>query len=326
MSVLDELEFIFFHLMPYAPLPEGHQQLDSLWVDYPNSNFDPVTGHELYKRYWSELLLADKLGYDGVFVNEHHNTQFTMNAAPNLTAAAIIPHTSCRIGVYGTPPNFEYPNRLAEEYAMLDVMSGGRLEVAFPLGTGMEYWANSVNPATARARFREGLDVIFKAWTEPGPMSYAGEFYNYRYLNPWPTPYQKPLSAGLHRRVRIGGDRRARRRAGSRILGGVHPDQRAVEGVRPVSRTAGSPRPRPRPEEADLRGDGLRRRDRQAGPGRVHAALHVLLRDCPEDDAALSDASRVRHRSRVPQADLRPRRARQCQLGRPHQHQPNRRR
>ena len=75
---------------------------------------------------------------------------------------------------------------------MLDVMSGGRLEVAFPLGTGMEYWANAVNPATARARFREGLDVIFKAWTQPGPMGYNGEFYNYRYLNPWPTPYQKP--------------------------------------------------------------------------------------------------------------------------------------
>jgi alkanesulfonate monooxygenase SsuD/methylene tetrahydromethanopterin reductase-like flavin-dependent oxidoreductase (luciferase family) len=125
-------------------------------------------------------------------VNEHHNTQYTMNPAPNLTAAAIIPHTSCRIGVFGTPPNFEQPNRLAEEYAMLDVMSGGRLEVAFPLGTGMEYWANSVNPATARARFREAIDVILKAWTQPGPMGYAGEFYNYRYLNPWPTPYQKP--------------------------------------------------------------------------------------------------------------------------------------
>ena len=56
----------------------------------------------------------------------------------------------------------------------------------------MEYWANSVNPATARARFREAIDVILKAWTQPGPMGYAGEFYNYRYLNPWPTPYQKP--------------------------------------------------------------------------------------------------------------------------------------
>ena len=54
---------------------------------------------------------------------------------------------------------------------MLDVMSGGRLRVAFPLGTGMEYWANAVNPATARARFRESLDIILKCWTEDGPIA-----------------------------------------------------------------------------------------------------------------------------------------------------------
>jgi alkanesulfonate monooxygenase SsuD/methylene tetrahydromethanopterin reductase-like flavin-dependent oxidoreductase (luciferase family) len=115
-----------------------------------------------------------------------------MNPAPNLTAAALIPQTTSRISVFGTPPNFEYPNRVAEEYAMLDVMSGGRLDVAFPLGTGMEYWANAVNPATARARFRESLDVILKCWTEDGPQSFAGDFYTYRYLNPWPKPIQQP--------------------------------------------------------------------------------------------------------------------------------------
>jgi alkanesulfonate monooxygenase SsuD/methylene tetrahydromethanopterin reductase-like flavin-dependent oxidoreductase (luciferase family) len=56
----------------------------------------------------------------------------------------------------------------------------------------MEYWANAVNPATARARFRESLDIILKCWTEDGPQSYAGDFYSYRYLNPWPKPLQKP--------------------------------------------------------------------------------------------------------------------------------------
>ena len=77
---------------------------------------------------------------------------------------------------------------------MLDVMSGGRMEYAFPLGTGMEYWANegTINPTTARARFREGLDIILKSWSEDGPFRYDGEFYNYRYLNPWPKPFQKP--------------------------------------------------------------------------------------------------------------------------------------
>ena len=75
---------------------------------------------------------------------------------------------------------------------MIDVLSGGRLEIAFPLGTGMEYWANPVNPTTARERHRESIDIILKAWTEDGPQQYYGDFYTYRFLNPWPKPLQKP--------------------------------------------------------------------------------------------------------------------------------------
>ena len=192
MSYADRAEFHYFHFFPYTGLPVDAADKESLWVDYSNSNYDPKAGHVLYNRYLDEMVLADKLGYDGIVLNEHHNTQYTMNPAPNLTAAALIPQTKGWVSVFGTPPNFEYPNRLAEEYAMLDVMSRGRLRVAFPLGTGMEYWANAVNPATARARFRESLDIILKCWTDDGPQSYAGDFYSYRYLNPWPKPVQQP--------------------------------------------------------------------------------------------------------------------------------------
>jgi alkanesulfonate monooxygenase SsuD/methylene tetrahydromethanopterin reductase-like flavin-dependent oxidoreductase (luciferase family) len=71
-------------------------------------------------------------------------------------------------------------------------MSKGRLEVAFPLGTGMEYWSNPVNPATARDRFKESLKIILQAWTEDGPTTHYGQFYTYRFLNPWPRPFQRP--------------------------------------------------------------------------------------------------------------------------------------
>jgi len=192
MSLLDETQFYFFHFFPYTALPEDHKKYPSLWVEFSNSNYDPQVGHDLYQRYLSEMLLADRLGYDALVVNEHHNTAYCMNPAPNITAAALIPQTKAKIGVFGTPPNLGYPNRLAEEYAMLDVMSGGRLEIAIPLGTGMEYWANTVNPATARARFRESIDVMLQCWTQDGPTQFNGEFYTYRYLNPWPKPMQKP--------------------------------------------------------------------------------------------------------------------------------------
>ena len=75
---------------------------------------------------------------------------------------------------------------------MLDVMSGGRLEAALPLGTGMEYWVNPISPVTARRRFKESIDILLQAWTKPGPSEFYGEFYNYRYLNVWPQPVQKP--------------------------------------------------------------------------------------------------------------------------------------
>jgi alkanesulfonate monooxygenase SsuD/methylene tetrahydromethanopterin reductase-like flavin-dependent oxidoreductase (luciferase family) len=189
----DAVRFDFMHFMPYPHLPENHKDYHSVWVDFPNKFYDPKKGAALYKRYLAELVLAEKVGFDAVVVNEHHNTAYSMMAAPNLIAAAIIPQIKhAKICVWGTPPNLEYPNRLAEEYAMLDVMSEGRLEVAFPLGTGMEYWANPINPADARARYRESIDIIMQAWTQDGPTTYYGDFYTYRYLNPWPRPFQKP--------------------------------------------------------------------------------------------------------------------------------------
>src|SRR5580704_2016472 len=193
VAMSGNVRFNFMHFLPYVHLPENHKEFKSLWVDFSNKYYDPKRGHALYQRYLSELVLADKLGFDAIVVNEHHNTAYSMMAAPNLIASAIIPQTrNAKICVWGTPPNLEYPNRLAEEYAMLDVMSEGRLEVAFPLGTGMEYWANPINPTTARERHKESIAIILQAWTQDGPTKFFGEFYTYRFLNPWPRPYQKP--------------------------------------------------------------------------------------------------------------------------------------
>ena len=189
----DRLRFNVMHFMPYAHLPENHKDYKSTWVNFPNKYYDPEKGHRLYQQYIEQLVLADRLGFDAVVLNEHHNTVYNMMATPNLLAATLIPQLKqARICVWGVPPNFMLPNRLAEEYAILDVLSKGRLEIAFPLGTGMEYWSNCVNPATAREKFRESLQIIIQAWTEDGPTSHYGKHFTYRFLNPWPRPYQKP--------------------------------------------------------------------------------------------------------------------------------------
>jgi alkanesulfonate monooxygenase SsuD/methylene tetrahydromethanopterin reductase-like flavin-dependent oxidoreductase (luciferase family) len=195
LGAIEDIKVYFSHNHHYIPIPEDHERFRTSMVDYPNSQFDPEVGHALYERHLRSMLRAAELGFDGLCLNEHHSMAFSMSPTASLLAARYVTATNdIPIMVAGTPINLMYPNRVAEEYALLDVMSGGRMEYAFPLGTGMEYWANegTVNPATARARFRESLDIIFKAWTEDGPMRYDGDFYTYRYLNVWPKPYQQP--------------------------------------------------------------------------------------------------------------------------------------
>lgn len=75
---------------------------------------------------------------------------------------------------------------------MLDVLSGGRLVAGMVIGGGPEYFSYNVDPTRARERFREALDLIVKAWTEPGPFLWNSKHYFFRYVNPWPRPLQQP--------------------------------------------------------------------------------------------------------------------------------------
>lgn len=189
------LQFYYFHLMPYPELPADFlETTESSWVTPPNRLYDPERGRALYLRYLDELTEAERLGWDGVCVNEHHQTVYGTMPSPNLIAAILTQRTTrCRIGIIGNAlPLHDDPLRVAEEIAMLDVISGGRIISGFVRGTGMEYFSYGVNPARSRERFYEAHDLILKAWTEPGPFPFVGRHYRYRYVNPWPRPLQKP--------------------------------------------------------------------------------------------------------------------------------------
>lgn len=189
------LQFFYFHLMPYPELPPDFAETaESAWVTPSNALYDPERGHLLYNRYLDELVEAERLGWDGICVNEHHQNVYGTMPSPNLIAAMLTQRTSrCRIGIIGNAlPLHENPLRVAEEIAMLDVISGGRIISGFVRGTGMEYYSYGVNPAHSRERFYEAHDLILKAWTEPGPFPWVGKHYRYRYVNPWPRPLQQP--------------------------------------------------------------------------------------------------------------------------------------
>jgi alkanesulfonate monooxygenase SsuD/methylene tetrahydromethanopterin reductase-like flavin-dependent oxidoreductase (luciferase family) len=189
------MKFNFFHLAPYPYLPEGwDDEHSSMSLTFPNGNFDPAIGHELYHRYLDELEYAESVGFDGIAVNEHHQTAYGIMPSPNIMAAALARRTTrAKIMVLGNAiPIRGNPLRVAEEIAMLDHLTSGRLVSGFVRGIGWEYFAHSISPSRSRSRFDEAHDLIIKAWTSREPFQWIGENYEYRYVNLWPRPLQDP--------------------------------------------------------------------------------------------------------------------------------------
>jgi alkanesulfonate monooxygenase SsuD/methylene tetrahydromethanopterin reductase-like flavin-dependent oxidoreductase (luciferase family) len=189
------VQVILFHLMPYADLDlESARRHPSVWVKLPNTHFDPVKGHKLYNRYLDELEYAEELGFDVISVNEHHQTAYGLMPSPIVTAAALARRTKrIKIAILGSAlPLREHPLMVAEEHAMIDVISGGRLISGFVRGIGAEYHTFGVNPTFSHDRFHEAHDLIVRAWTEPGPFTFQGRHYRVNYVNTWPRPYQRP--------------------------------------------------------------------------------------------------------------------------------------
>jgi alkanesulfonate monooxygenase SsuD/methylene tetrahydromethanopterin reductase-like flavin-dependent oxidoreductase (luciferase family) len=189
------MQFYFFHLMSWPFLSDAFEaEHDSAWIWVPNALYDPARGHQLYADYIDTLALADELGFDGVCVNEPQKTAYGLMPSPNLIAAALTQRTKrCKIAVIGNAlPLYNPPLRVAEEFAMLDVLSGGRLVAGMVIGGGPEYFTYCVDPTTAREKFKEALDLILAAWTRPGPFGWNTKHYFFRYVNPWPRPIQQP--------------------------------------------------------------------------------------------------------------------------------------
>lgn len=189
------MKVMVFYLMPYADLDLGvKDQYRSAWIVLPNTLFDPQKGHALYNRYLDELELCDELGFDGVCVNEHHQTAYGLMPSPVVTASALSQRTKKgRIAILGSAFCLrENPVTLAEEHAMIDVISGGRLITGFVRGVGSEYFSFGTNPVHSLERHQEAHDLVIRAWTEPGPFAFEGKHYHFEYVNPWPRPFQQP--------------------------------------------------------------------------------------------------------------------------------------
>jgi alkanesulfonate monooxygenase SsuD/methylene tetrahydromethanopterin reductase-like flavin-dependent oxidoreductase (luciferase family) len=176
------MKFFNFHLMPYRHIDlDAIKRNGSAWVTLTNAHYDPKLGAELYHDYLDQMELADRLGFDGVCLNEHHQTAYGMMPIPGVLAGALARSIKrAKVAVLG------------RALPLLDNLTRGRFIAGFVRGIGAEYHAMGINPAVSQERFAEAHDLIVRAWTETGPFAYSGKHYQFNYVNTWPRPYQSP--------------------------------------------------------------------------------------------------------------------------------------
>ena len=188
-----------FHLMPHRELPDDFEKrFKSVWVD---PNFTEIADAKRVGQYYNwtldELTYAAQVGLDGICVNEHHQNAYGFMPGPNLMGAALARATNgldvALVQMGATLPTTNPPIRVAEEYAMLDCISGGRLVAGMPIGSSMD--ANQVygiTPIEQRERYYEAHDLILKAWQSREMFAWNGKYQQLGKVNLWPRPIQDP--------------------------------------------------------------------------------------------------------------------------------------
>jgi len=179
------MQVVLFHLMPYAEVDIAAARAHGTVWGLPNKHFDPQVAHRLYNRFLDELEYGEELGFDAVSVNEHHQTAYGLMPSPIVTASALARRTKrVKIAILGSAlPLRSHPMMIAEEHAMIDVISGGRLISGFVRGIGAEYHTFGINPTFSHDRFHEAHDLIVQAWTKKGPFAVSVWYYQYETLS-----------------------------------------------------------------------------------------------------------------------------------------------
>ena len=158
-----------FDLLPYGEHLDHLKEGNELPWPLPRRHFKPEVAVRTYEEHLEAWQTLDELGYDGVGFNEHHTSPYGLMNSPNLMAASAAQRTRrLKLLIYGNLLPLHDPLRLAEELAMLDCLSNGRIVSGFARGIPREYNVYKVPLAESRARFEEAWEIIYRAWTEVG--------------------------------------------------------------------------------------------------------------------------------------------------------------
>lgn len=148
---------------------------------------------QYYERLLDQIVHAESLGYHSAWFGEHHYCAYSFGAPAVLATAAAARTRRIRLGTGVSLLPIHHPIRLAEEYATLDLLSGGRLE--YGVGRGFLRYALDlfgIDEDESTERYREALDLILRAWTSRAPFSFEGRFWNVRDYAFFPPPRQQP--------------------------------------------------------------------------------------------------------------------------------------
>jgi alkanesulfonate monooxygenase SsuD/methylene tetrahydromethanopterin reductase-like flavin-dependent oxidoreductase (luciferase family) len=188
------VRYFVLDAIPWPHLPDHDDAVGaSSWVSCPNSQCEPSLSTPLFESHLDVLAEVERLGFDGVCLPEHQQWPGGLTPAPLLLAAALARATKqMKLAVISTALALGDPLRLATELATLDVLSGGRLVAGFTTGHDGDVFALQTDPTRCQERLRDGLDLVVRCWTTPGPWTWKTPSSFYRYVNPWPTPVQRP--------------------------------------------------------------------------------------------------------------------------------------
>lgn len=195
------MKVLSFQQLPYRHLPDDFASKHDSIVTTPYFDLvDPRLMHQAHMHYIDEMLHAARCGFDGVATTEHGQAAYDVLPNPNLQMAALAYATQAEglntaLACLGRAlGKSKEPLRVAEEYAVIDQISGGRLIAGFPISLSWDANLNAgIPPIDTRQRFAENIMLIDKAWKEKEPFAWNGRFNKYPNVNLWPRPVQPSM-------------------------------------------------------------------------------------------------------------------------------------
>jgi alkanesulfonate monooxygenase SsuD/methylene tetrahydromethanopterin reductase-like flavin-dependent oxidoreductase (luciferase family) len=194
------MKVTYFQQVPYRELPDDFEKryAESVITTPYFEVTESAKVHQAFTDALGEIMTAARAGFDAIAVTEHGQSSYDMAPNPNIIEAAAAHATQLEnlpTAIYPLGRSLgksREPLRAAEELAMLDAISGGRLIAGFPVGLAYDANINNgVAPAETRLRFDENLELVLKAWSSGETFPWNGRFHQHPAVNIWPKPIQQ---------------------------------------------------------------------------------------------------------------------------------------